>query len=142
MNEEFLPEVTEPEDNTPEVVKPADNTANSILTSIKKMLGIHEESEDFDVDITIHINSALMALTQIGVGPSKGFSIVDKSAVWTDFVPEVERIEAIKTYIYLKVKALFDPPQSGPAMESLNKLANEYEWRINVAVETPTSEEE
>ena len=142
MNEEFLPEVTEPEDNTPEVVEPVGCNPNSILSSIKKMLNIPEELEHFDVDIIIHINTALMVLTQLGVGPAKGFSITDKSAVWTDFVPEVERIQAIKTYVYLKVRILFDPPQSGPAIESMNKLINEYEVRINIAAETPTSEEE
>ena len=142
MNEEFLSEVTEQENSTPEVVKPAECNPNSILSSIKKMLPIPEELEHFDVDIIIHINTALMVLTQLGVGPAKGFSIVDKTAVWTDFVPDIERLEAIKTYVYLKVKLVFDPPQSAAAIESLNKQISEYEWRINVAVETTTSEEE
>ena len=135
MNEEFLSEVTEPE-----IVTPAENNANSILGSIKKMLNL-DGIDEYDVDVIIHINTALFTLTQIGVGPSKGFSISDKTAVWTDFVPDVERIEAIKTYVYLKVKLIFDPPQSGPAIESINKLINEYEVRINIAAETPTSEE-
>lgn len=114
---------------------------NSILTSIKKLLGPEEEYDHFDTDIIIHINSALMVLTQLGVGPSNGFAITDKSAVWTDFVPDIERIEAIKTYIYLKVKLVFDPPQSAAAIESTNKMISELEWRINVAAETASEEE-
>ena len=129
MNEEFLSEVSEPTENNP----------NSILCSIKKMLNL-DGIDDFDVDVIIHINTALFTLTQLGVGPVKGFSITDKSTVWTDFVPDVERIEAIKTYVYLKVKLIFDPPQSGPAIESMNKLINEYEVRINIAAESMAKE--
>lgn len=107
----------------------------SILTSIKKMLGISEEYEHFDADITMHINSVLMALTQIGVGSPDGFAISDKSATWKEFIPEDQLIEAVKSYTYLKVRLLFDPPSSGTIIESYNKLASEYEWRINVLVE-------
>lgn len=113
---------------------------DSILTSIKKLLGPEEEYEHFDTDIIIHINSALMVLTQLGVGPSTGFSIIDKSAVWTDFVPDIKRIEAIKSYIYLKVKLVFDPPQSAAAIESINKMISELEWRINIAAENQNGE--
>lgn len=113
---------------------------DSILTSIKKLLGPEEEYEHFDTDIIIHINTALFALTQLGVGPSTGFSIIDKTTVWTDFVPDIKRIEAIKTYVYLKVKLVFDPPQSAAAIESINKMINELEWRINVAAENQNGE--
>lgn len=107
----------------------------SILTSIKKMLGITEEYEHFDADITMHINSVLMTLTQIGVGSPDGFAISDKSATWKDFIPEDQLIEAVKSYTYLKVRLLFDPPSSSTIIESFNKQAAEYEWRINVLVE-------
>lgn len=107
----------------------------SILTSIKKMLGIAEEYEHFDADITMHINSVLMTLTQIGVGSPDGFAISDKSATWKDFIPEDQLIEAVKSYTYLKVRLLFDPPSSSTIIESFNKQAAEYEWRINVLVE-------
>lgn len=112
----------------------------SILISIKKMLGITEEQNQFDTDIIIHINTALMVLTQLGVGPSNGFAIIDDSAVWTDFVSDIERIEAIKTYVYLKVRLIFDPPQSAAAIESCTKMISELEWRINVVAETKTEE--
>lgn len=108
----------------------------SILTSIKKLLGIAEEYEQFDTDIIIHINTVFLTLTQIGVGPSEGFSIVDASAIWDDFIPEGKNLEAVKTYVYLKVKLLFDPPSSSALIESTKALAAEYEWRLNVAAES------
>ena len=109
----------------------------SILTSIKKLLGIAEEYEHFDADIIMHINSVFLNLTQIGVGPSEGFSITDKGDVWDDFLPDSQKnFNAVKTYVYLKVKLLFDPPTSSALMESTEKLAAEYEWRLNVAAET------
>lgn len=109
----------------------------SILTSIKKLLGIAEEYEHFDADIIMHINSVFLNLTQIGVGPSEGFSIADKGDVWDDFLGDKEtKLNAVKSYVYLKVKLLFDPPTSSALMESTEKLAKEYEWRLNVAAET------
>ena len=109
----------------------------SILTSIKKLLGITEDYKHFDSDIIMHINSVLSVLNQLGVGPSKGFAIKDDSEVWTDFVSEEEllKLEAIKSYVYLKVKLLFDPPLAAAAIESTNKLISELEWRINVGAE-------
>ena len=89
----------------------------SILTSIKKMLGISEEYEHFDPDIIMHINSVFMILTQMGVGPSEGFTIKDKTSKWTDFVSDITKIESVKSYIYLKVKLLFDPPLSSSVTE-------------------------
>ena len=111
----------------------------SILTSIKKMLGIAEDYEHFDLDIIIHINSALVTLTQIGVGPSEGFSIRDKSAIWKDFI-ENTKLEFIKTYVYLKVKSIFDPPPSAAAIESMKRTINELEWRISVEVNPGNNE--
>ena len=107
----------------------------SILTSIKKTLGIAEEYEHFDIDIIIHINSVFSILTQLGVGPSEGFSIKDKSATWTDFISDKSKIEMVKSYIYLKVKLLFDPPLSSAVIESMNHTISELEWRLNVAVD-------
>lgn len=105
---------------------------DSILTSVKKLLGISEEYTAFDTDIVIHINSVFTILAQLGVGPEKGFSIVDDSAVWSDFIPEGELMEAVKSYIGLKVKLLFDPPSSSSAMQSYTNLISELEWRLNV----------
>lgn len=108
----------------------------SILTSIKKLLGITEEYDQFDPDIIMHINSVFMILTQLGVGPSEGFFIEDDTAVWTDFIQDVKKLESVKTYIYLKVKLAFDPPLSSAVIESMNRLINELEWRLNVAAES------
>ena len=108
----------------------------SILTSIKKLLGITEEYDQFDPDIIMHINSVFMILTQLGVGPAEGFSIEDDTAVWTDFIQDVKKLESVKTYIYLKVKLSFDPPLSSAVIESMNRLINELEWRLNVAAES------
>lgn len=107
---------------------------DSILTSVKKMLGIQEDYEHFDADIIMHINSVLMILTQLGVGPAEGFMIEDKNDFWEDFVSE--NLEAVKTYVYLKVRLIFDPPTSSAVMEAINRTINELEWRLNVAAES------
>lgn len=109
---------------------------DSILTSIKKMLGITEECEDFDADIIIHINSIFMVLTQLGVGPSDGFVVEDKGDFWDDFLgDEIELLEAVKTYVYLKVRLIFDPPSSSAVAESFNRTISELEWRLHIAAE-------
>lgn len=109
----------------------------SILTSIKKMLGIDEEYTHFDADIIMHINSVLMILTQLGVGPAEGFIIEDDTSTWVDFIPEVNaaQLHAVKSYIYMKVKLIFDPPLSSSVIESMNRQITEFEWRLNVAVD-------
>lgn len=108
----------------------------SILISIKKMLGITEDYEHFDSDLIMHINSVFSILTQLGVGPSTGFSIKDKTDVWSDFIPDDPRLESVKSYVYMKVKLLFDPPLSSTVMESTNRMISEFEWRLNVQSET------
>lgn len=108
----------------------------SILTSIKKLLNIAEDYEYFDTDIIIHINSTFSTLNQLGVGPAEGFTIKDKTSVWTDFIPENHKeFESVKTYIYLKVRLIFDPPDKSSVLESTNRVINETEWRLNVAAE-------
>lgn len=109
---------------------------DSILTTIKKLLGIAEEYSHFDVDIIIHINSALMTLRQIGVGPETGYTITGDGETWSDFLSEDTSLEAVKTYIYLKVRMMFDPPTISSVMEAMQRQANEYEWRLNVEVES------
>lgn len=109
----------------------------SILTSIKKLLGITEEYDHFDSDIIMHINSVFMILNQLGVGPENGFSITDKFATWTDYLPaDSKNFEAVKSYMHLKVKLLFDPPLSSTVMECMKQMASELEWRLNVEAET------
>ena len=108
---------------------------DSILTSVKKMLGIPEDYEQFDMDIIMHINSVLTILNQLGVGPEEGFVITDKSTVWTDFIGDSTLIELVKSYVYLKVRLIFDPPQSSSVIEAINRQISEFEWRINVEVD-------
>lgn len=107
----------------------------SILTSIKKLLGITEEDTNFDQDLIMHINSVFMILTQLGVGPSKGFSIKDENDVWSDFIPEQSSLEAVKTYVYMKVRLMFDPPLSSAVVDAINRNISELEWRLNVGAE-------
>lgn len=108
----------------------------SILTSIKKLLGIVEEYEHFDVDIIMHINSAFSVLTQLGVGPEEGFRIEDASTEWSDFLYDDPRLEMVRTYVYLKVKQVFDSNSSSSAViEAINRQIQELEWRINVTVD-------
>lgn len=109
---------------------------DSILTSIKKLLGITEDYEHFDQDIIMHINSVFMILNQLGVGPVNGFSISDKTTIWNEFIPDGQNLESVKSYIYLKVRLLFDPPTSSSVMESMNRMISEFEWRLNVAAES------
>lgn len=109
------------------------NIMESILTSIKKLLGIAEDYTHFDNDIIMYINSVFLILTQLGVGPPEGFVIQDATALWTDFVADDKNLELIKSYTYLKVKIMFDPPLSSAVLDSTNQLIKEYEWRIQVA---------
>lgn len=108
----------------------------SILISIKKLLGISEDYRQFDDDIIMHINTVFLNLTQLGVGPEVGFTIEDDSACWSDFIDiENSQLHAVKSYIYLKVKLLFDPPLSSSVVEAMNRQIAELEWRLNVAVD-------
>ena len=108
----------------------------SILISIKKLLGMTADYTHFDTDVIIHINSVFMTLNQLGVGPEEGFRIEDDTAVWEDYVDPDDDLEAVKTYIYLKVKLIFDPPINSAVIESINRNINELEWRLNVKAES------
>ena len=110
---------------------------DSILTSIKKLLGITAEYKQFDPDLIIYINSVFLILKQLGIGPEQGFSISGEYDTWDQFLPEgSENFEAVKSYMYIKVKLLFDPPTSSAVMEAMNRIASEYEWRLNVEAES------
>lgn len=108
----------------------------SILTTIKKMLGITADYDHFDADIIVHINTALMTLNQLGVGPDKPAFISSDMETWKGVFGDIENVEAVKTYIYLKVRMVFDPPTSSFVMEAMNRQASELEWRLNVQTET------
>ena len=99
------------------------------------MLGITEEYTHFDADLIMHINSVFMILTQLGVGPSEGFSIKGAEETWNQFLPEEQRLELVKTYMHMKVKLIFDPPLGSAVIEVMNRQISEFEWRLNVAVD-------
>lgn len=107
----------------------------SILLSVKKALGLTDDYTYFDRDIIMHINSVFTVLNQLGVGPEAGFFIEDSGALWSDY-GEMTRLEFIKSYVYLKVRLLFDPPTSSFVLSSMETNARELEWRINVMAET------
>lgn len=110
---------------------------DSILTSIKKLIGMTEDYDVFDIDIVMHINSVFMILYQMGVGPSKPFSITDKDDVWTDFLPkDDDNFNAVQTYVYLKTKIVFDPPSNSIIMLANKDMISELEWRLNVNAES------
>lgn len=109
---------------------------DSILNSIKKLLGITEEYEHFDQDIIIHINSVFSILRQIGVGPEEGFIITDSTSTWDEFTGDDIDIESVKTYVYLKVRLIFDPPSSSAAIDAIKENIKEIEWRLNVSKDT------
>lgn len=104
----------------------------SILTSTKKILGIPDDYTVFDLDIITHINTAFSTLTQLGVGPAEGFMIEDDTAEWTDFIVDDLQYNSIKTYVYLKVRQLFDPPTTSYLITAFNEQIRELEWRLNV----------
>lgn len=109
---------------------------DSILISIKKLLGVSENNSDFDTDIIMHINSVLMILNQLGVGKNN-FIIKDEKSKWADFLgDDVNELTAVVSYIHLRVRLLFDPPLNSAIIESMNESIKELEWRLNVKVET------
>lgn len=109
---------------------------DSILASVKKMLGIEAEHECFDADILMHINSVLSILTQLGVGPASGFIVTDNSTNWHDFIQDEPKLNLVKSYMFLKVKLLFDPPMSTAVLECYKTQISEYESRLNWAAES------
>lgn len=106
---------------------------NSILNDIKKLLGLDPSYTVFDQDIIIHINSVFMILRQLGVGPEEGYKIEDANNIWSEFSEDNIFIESVKTYIYLKVKMYFDPPQNSAHAQAIQAQIAELEWRLNVA---------
>lgn len=105
---------------------------NSILISIKSMLGLPEDLLDFDTDIIININSVFMILNQIGVGPEEPFSITSESDQWSSFLEDRTDWAAVKTYLYLKVRLLFDPPSTSFKLTAMENQTKEMEWRLEI----------
>lgn len=111
---------------------------DSILNSVKKVLGLPPEVDDFDQDIIMHINSVLSILTQIGIGPESGFYISDSTASWSDFVSNDAKKNMVKSYVPSKVRLLFDPPSNSKVLEALEKVCSEFETRLNYQYEYET----
>lgn len=107
-------------------------SADSILTSIKKMLNVAEENHAFDMDITIQINSAFSTLQQIGATPKGGFWITGEETKWSDYLEGRTHLEMVKTYIYDKSKLGFDFPASSYAVAAIEKRIAETEWRLSI----------
>ena len=107
---------------------------DSILTSIKKLLGITEDCDSFDGDLILHINTVLAALNQLGVG--NDFSITGDKETWTELLGNDSRLNLVKSYVHLRVKSLFDPPLSSSVSDSIERNIKELEWRILVVADT------
>ena len=112
------------------------SASDSILTSVKKVLGIAEDYDIFDLDITMHINTALSTLSQLGIGPAEGFMIEDATATWDDFIDPGNAnkllFNGVKTYVCLRVRLIFDPPTTSFVQDSFARQIQELEWRLNV----------
>lgn len=104
---------------------------NSILQDTKEMLGIPAHVKDFDPPLILHCNTVLATLTQLGVGPTEGFYILDDTDIWEELIQE-RNLHNIKAYVYLKVKLLFDPPANATLVNSMESQLREIEWRISM----------
>lgn len=105
---------------------------DSILDNVKKTLGLDPSYTIFDVDVMLHINSVLSTLTQLGIGPTLGFMIEDNTATWGTFIGTDLRLNSVKSYVYLNVRLLFDPPTNSFVTASMEKRIEEFAWRLNV----------
>ena len=114
----------------------------SILESVKSALGIDKSQTEFDTELIMYVNTALATLTQIGVGPVNGFAISSSVDKWSDFLPDDPKWSQVKTYVYTKVRLIFDPPQSAAAVEAMNKIASELEWRLYVIADNDKTRKE
>jgi hypothetical protein len=105
--------------------------SDTILVSTKKILGIAPDDTGFDVDIMTHIDTVLATLNQLGIGPAEGFSIGDGAATWDELLGDDLRLNSVKTYVYLRVRLLFDPPTTSYLINSMQEQVRELEWRLN-----------
>ena len=104
----------------------------SILKTIKQLIGCPYDFEQFDLDLTIHINSASATLTHLGVGPKEGYRITGVDNKWSEFEEDSQKLSLIKDYVYIKTRLLFDPPTSSALMDSLKEQLKEMEWRLYI----------
>lgn len=116
---------------------------DGILDTIKKLLGIDEDDDSFDIDIIIIINSITPILGQMGIGPSNGYIVKSKEDKWSDYISDSKiNLEGVKNYIFIKTKLIFDPPTNSTTIESFNKVLSELEWRMMISVETDITKED
>lgn len=114
--------------------------AESILDSIKKTLNIDPSDTAFDTDIQIHINSVFLTLNQLGIGPVDGYMITGNEETWDDYLGVTDKnLAAVKSYMYLRVRLLFDPPATSYVITSFEKQIDQFEFRLNVNAERGTS---
>lgn len=110
--------------------------SESILNSTKKILGMTEDYKAFDPDVTLYINAVFSTLQQLGIGPQGGYQISGADEIWVDFLGGDPRLNSVKTYVYLRVRLLFDPPTSSFALTSMQEQVKELEWRLTVTRES------
>ncbi len=113
----------------------------SILKTIKQLIGCPDDFEQFDLDLIVHINSAFATLTNLGVGPKEGYRITGADNAWSEFEDDAQKLSLIKDYVYIKTRLLFDPPISGSLMDSLKEQLKEMEWRLYILYD-PISEDD
>jgi hypothetical protein len=104
---------------------------NSILTSTKQILNISAAYTNFDLDIITHINSTFSIISQLGIGPDGGYMITDASSHWSELAISNDQLNIIKTYVFLRVRMLFDPPTSGFLLDAMKQQISEYEYRLS-----------
>lgn len=116
-----------------------DSVYESVLNSVKKLLNIHPSETAFDLDVIVHVNSTFMTINQLGAGSAKPFTIDSAAQKWNDFLTDRDDLALIKSYVYLKVRLLFDPPSNASLYSAIEKQLGEYEWRINHQAESETN---
>lgn len=121
------------------MAEPTTQVKDSILHDVKQMVGQEWDDTTFDLDIKNHINSVFFDLQQIGVGPSSGFEILDHTALWPAYLGTDKNLNAVKSYIYLRLRLLFDPPTNGFLVSSLKEQADKMEWRLMVHMDPPVA---
>lgn len=115
---------------------PKVSVEDSILNSVKKLLGIEPDFTEFDIDVMMNINAAIMTLNQLGVGPSDGYTVTSADDTYEDFLGEDnEETPQVKMYLFYKTRLGFDPPQSSVVVEAIKEMIRETEWRLNIQVD-------
>ena len=114
----------------------------SILKTIKQLIGCPDDFEQFDLDLIVHINSAFATLTHLGVGPKEGYRITGADNAWSEFEDDAQKLSLIKDYVYIKTRLLFDPPTSGSLMDSLKEQLKEMEWRLYMLYDLISEDDE